>query len=156
MRTYCLKITISREELKSLIQSKPKSAVEAAECEFMNGQIEVTIGDVLTVGCYATTDSIQNFAIMFDEDGITDMIHSGLLNKTLNENFERWSHLGEFLKAPIYRIVKNPGFIARVAAFVKYRETSTAEDKLILEPPVTKKTPSPHDRSPSASVGLTS
>lgn len=54
-----------------------------------------------------------------------DMIHPEVLEETLNKNFKRWSRSDAFMEAMIDRIVKNPGYIAPVAASFKQRATNT-------------------------------
>lgn len=96
----------------------------------MRGQIGQPIGDVFISGYYESTDDIKDFSFSCNADVISNMIRRGVLHKTCNQNFERWSHSRVLVKVLIGRIVNILCYLVPVLAFVKQRATNAVDVKL--------------------------
>lgn len=66
VRTDAPTITIGREEIKSLVKTGAKLAVEATRREEMRGVIEDTVGDFFTAEYHAATDGIEVSSFLFN------------------------------------------------------------------------------------------
>lgn len=85
-----------------------------------------------------------------------DMVHRGILEEMLNQNFERWSRSDTLMKALIGRIVNNKALLVPVPAFEKRCAIKVIREKLNSEQKVTKELMSISHRSPSAAAGTPS
>lgn len=126
--------------------------MDATQSEDIRVLVEDTIEKVYFTGYFVARDGIKYISFSFDHYFIKGMIHSRVLNETLNRTFQRWFPLNAFIKALIGSIVNNPGFTLPVTAFVKQGATNAIEGGLNSKPTMTKEILSPPNRSPSASV----
>lgn len=105
-----------------MIQVEGKSAIETAQREEMRCMSrdwnEETLCVVRNTGYCAATDDIKDSS-MFVECVVTKVVHLGVLNETLNQNFNRWSQSHKFIQTLIEKIVSDPRFVAPIAAIVK-------------------------------------
>lgn len=118
--------------------------------------VKEIIWDVFATGYCEAIDGIEDYSFSCVESVVIKMIHRGELDETFNQSFKRWSRSDSFIQVLIEKIVIDPGFIAPVTSFLKQRVINEVEIEICREPPVTKRVPSPPDRSPSAFVGTTS
>lgn len=137
----------SREELRSLFQVEVKSSVEAAQREKMKSMsrnlIEENIWDVFATNHCTATEGIKRSSLAFVESVITETIHGGAMVETLNPSLYRRSRSDTFKRVVVEKIVKIPGFLAPVAAFVRQREINAVIENLKRALQSAKKIPLP-------------
>lgn len=95
-----------REEMKSLPQNLAQE----------------TICHVITTCYWAATKGVEVF-LLFKSAVITEMIHRGVLNETLNQCFKRWHRSYIFMQVLFEKVGIDPGLIKSSLA----REVKTAD-----------------------------
>lgn len=75
MRTDSRTIKICRKQLKSVIQSEVRSAVDATQPEDMSGLLEKTLNDICNTGYCAATDGMENSSLLFVENVTAEIIY---------------------------------------------------------------------------------
>lgn len=147
-------ITISTEKLRSLIQIKVKSAVDAAQRDekgsMSRNLVEETICNVLATRPCAANKGFQSSFFSVLENKITKIIFCEVLKRTLNESTNCWPWFNTFEQAIVERIANNPSFIMPVVAFGRKSVISAMEGVLKEKSKLLEELHSFHDSSPSA------
>lgn len=73
--------------------------------------------DDFAANYFAATKGIKSSSILFEENAITEMIHQGALDETLNQSFSRRLRSDTFMEVLVYKNVNDPGIVTPSASF---------------------------------------